>query len=67
MRIVVAVCLAVLVASSSLAEDLFTGAFESETRETSGSSTPGEYRLEIAPGGMRHPSITAGNCFENKN
>jgi hypothetical protein len=48
MRIAVTVCLAVLVASSALAEDLFTGVFESETRENFGSSTRGEYRLEIA-------------------
>jgi hypothetical protein len=47
MRIVTAICLAVLTASSAWAEDLFIGAFESETRANFGSDTPGEYRIEV--------------------
>jgi hypothetical protein len=38
---------AVMTVSSAWAEDLFVGSFESETRENFGSSTPGEYRIEV--------------------
>jgi hypothetical protein len=48
MRNTVAICLVFLAASSAWAEDLFIGSFESETRENFGSSTPGEYRIEVA-------------------
>jgi hypothetical protein len=47
MRIVMLICLAILTTSSSWAEDLFVGVFESETRANFGSDTPGEYRIEV--------------------
>ncbi|HZO52292.1 MAG TPA: hypothetical protein VFB63_06230 [Bryobacteraceae bacterium] len=49
MRIVLAICLAVLTTSSCWAQDLFVGVFESESRANFGTSTPGEYRIEIVP------------------
>jgi hypothetical protein len=48
MRVVIAICLSVFVVSAVLAEDLFVGVFESETRANFGSDTPGEYRIEIS-------------------
>jgi hypothetical protein len=47
-RTVMAVVAAMLATTTALADDLFVGTFESETRANFGSDTPGEYRIEIA-------------------
>ena len=48
MRFVMVICLAVLTSTCLAADEkLFVGVFESETRENFGSSTPGEYRIEV--------------------
>src|SRR5262249_32244748 len=50
MRIITAMCLAVLTASPAWADDLFVEIFESETRANFGSDTPSEYRIEVVLG-----------------
>lgn len=49
MRIAATIFLIVFMGSPALAEDRFVGVFESESRENFGSSTPGEYRINIEP------------------
>jgi len=52
-------CLAVLAAHPAAGEELFVGTFESETRENFGSSTPGEYRIEVvAVAGGKYEATT---------